>query len=267
MKTGVYLITNNANGKVYVGSSTNIGIRHKRHLTALRKGTHHSIKLQRAWLKYGEESFVFRTLLICNRDTLLAYEQRALDTYDAVKKGYNVLSIAGSSLGLKHKEETKRKLSEMFKGSKRGVGIPCSEEKKIKISNANRGKVKTEETLVKLRLARKGRKPSLGMKHTEESKNKMSEARKGKKPSPESIAIGAAKRKGLKLSSEAREKISKAAKARKRKPHSEETKKKISLAHKGKIKKPHSEETKRKISIAAIKRYAKINPHQSNKEQ
>lgn len=42
---GVYLITNNINGKMYIGSSINIERRWKEHLRDLRNGNHHAIYL------------------------------------------------------------------------------------------------------------------------------------------------------------------------------------------------------------------------------
>lgn len=59
MSAGVYIIRNLANGKVYVGSSVNISARWCKHRIALEAGTHHSIKLQRSWVKYGRDAFAF----------------------------------------------------------------------------------------------------------------------------------------------------------------------------------------------------------------
>ena len=224
MTSGVYTIANTTNGKVYIGSAVDLDVRKRRHITALRKGNHHSTKLQRAWSKYGESAFKFSTLLVCDPTQLIMYEQLALDGYHAVDRGYNVLRIAGSSAGYKHTEETKRKLSEMFMGHQRGVGIPCSEGKKLKIGEANKGRVRTKETLLKLSIARKGRTPSLGMVHTEEAKRRMSEKRKGKKRSAEAIAKTVAGLLGRKHTPEAIEKMRIAVRNRIRRPLTEETK-------------------------------------------
>lgn len=51
---GVYRWFNTVNGKSYVGSSANINKRKQEHLKGLTSNNHHSIKLQRAWNKYGE---------------------------------------------------------------------------------------------------------------------------------------------------------------------------------------------------------------------
>ena len=47
--SGIYLISNSKNGKVYVGSSKNIEKRKKQHFKDLENNTHHSVKLQRSY--------------------------------------------------------------------------------------------------------------------------------------------------------------------------------------------------------------------------
>jgi hypothetical protein len=56
---GIYLITNSANGKVYVGQARKISTRWSIHKHHLRCGTHNNRYLQRAWDKLGESAFVF----------------------------------------------------------------------------------------------------------------------------------------------------------------------------------------------------------------
>lgn len=56
---GIYCITNIQNNKKYVGYSMNIKRRWQQHKDALKRGVSHSIHLQNAWKKYGEEYFVF----------------------------------------------------------------------------------------------------------------------------------------------------------------------------------------------------------------
>jgi group I intron endonuclease len=63
--------------------------RKSRHLKDLKKGIHHSKKLQRSWLKYGEENFIF---LILEQDieiNLINREQYWIDFYDSYKNGFN----------------------------------------------------------------------------------------------------------------------------------------------------------------------------------
>ena len=60
MVSGIYLIENTVNGKVYVGSAVNFNERFRVHNYYLSRGSHHSPKLQYAWNKYGEKSFTFK---------------------------------------------------------------------------------------------------------------------------------------------------------------------------------------------------------------
>jgi hypothetical protein len=89
MNCGVYQIKHKATGRVYIGSSMNIRTRLKWHRNALRRGGHHSRKLQRAWNKYGEAAFEFSILLYCAPDLRKEYEQRLIDGWGLVEAGWN----------------------------------------------------------------------------------------------------------------------------------------------------------------------------------
>lgn len=103
---GIYQIVNDANGKTYVGSAVNIRKRVTFHVATLQNNTHHSIKLQRAWNKYGEPSFISRVLEeVDSPEQLLEREQYWIDTLQSVKNGYNVAPKAGSTLGLVYTRE------------------------------------------------------------------------------------------------------------------------------------------------------------------
>jgi|TARA_S200002703_G_scaffold3988_1_gene5415 group I intron endonuclease len=129
-KTGVYLITNKVNSKVYVGSSIDVRQRSWGHKEKLNNGKHHSSHLQRAWDKYGKESFVFEFLEETPpiREKILEREQHYLDLYESYdrEKGYNINPKASSRLGAKWSEESKKKLSETMKrlGHAKGENNP-----------------------------------------------------------------------------------------------------------------------------------------------
>lgn len=108
---GIYCIKNKANGKKYIGSSQNIKTRIRDHLISLNNGSHHSITLQRAWVKYGRDSFDISIVeIVENPDSLLDREQFWIDREGCVgKSGYNISPTAGSPRGVKHTEETKLK--------------------------------------------------------------------------------------------------------------------------------------------------------------
>ena len=120
MKNGVYQIRNRQNNKCYVGSTAANGgfdERWKDHRKLLRGNRHHSRKLQNAWNKHNESSFVFEVLLYCDPENCLMYEQIALDHY---KPEYNICKIATSALGVKRSDETKGKLRKLNIGLHQG---------------------------------------------------------------------------------------------------------------------------------------------------
>lgn len=85
-KIGIYEIRCAVSGKSYVGSSKRIYRRWADHRRDLRKGSHTSPRLQRAWNKHGEENFAFLILEECGRDELFVREQFHID---AKKRDYN----------------------------------------------------------------------------------------------------------------------------------------------------------------------------------
>lgn len=103
MAAGVYKITNGANGKFYIGSSSNTVARFCSHRSLLNKGTHPNLKLQNAWNKYGPSSFTFETIEKC--ENVIEREQYWIDT---LKPWYNIRTIAESNQGIKIKVSQKR---------------------------------------------------------------------------------------------------------------------------------------------------------------
>jgi len=167
MKTGIYQIRNSISNKLYIGSAAGrdgfIG-RWRLHKYQLNKECHHSIVLQRAWNKYGADAFVFEVLLYCDPGGCLTYEQFALDCY---QPEYNICKVAGSSLGVKRRQESiEKRLRNMPDQS--GVNNPFyqkshSDDAKNKMSvakkklyigegNPNFGKTTSEEVKHKMRL-------------------------------------------------------------------------------------------------------------------
>lgn len=75
---GVYKITCLRNNQFYIGSSVDVHYRWLRHLSALRRGIHHSLALQQSFMEYGEESLNFEVIheLDSNNMELLRMEEQ-----------------------------------------------------------------------------------------------------------------------------------------------------------------------------------------------
>lgn len=192
-ESGIYEIVNLVNGKRYVGSAKLIRRRWGVHRHHLRKGNHHSFKLQRAWRKYGENSFAFRLLEECEPSLLIEREQFHMES---LRPAYNVAKQAG------------------------GGGGPMSEAAKEKVRAANRrrtGSKMSAESRARISAAKLGNTSTRGKKQSPEHVAKRAAAHRGRKRSPETRAKIAAKAKGRKFvrfNDEYRTKLSAASKGR-----------------------------------------------------
>lgn len=150
-KTGIYKWTNLVTGKSYVGSAVNLTERFKDYYSEkrLRRIILKSRSLiYSSILKYGYSNFNLEVLEYCKPIDLIQREQYYLDL---LKPEYNICKTAGSTLGRKHSEITK-----------------------IKLSIASKGKKHTPETILKIK----------SYKHTPEVLLKL----KSYTPTPETIA-------------------------------------------------------------------------------
>lgn len=152
IRSGIYKIENSINGNCYVGSSIDLIRRMKQHAFSLSKGNHANSHLQNSYNKYGREHFTFiiiEELETPNKEQLLDREQFWIDN---LKPEYNILLVAGSSLGFNHSEEVKQKISNSTKGIKK------SKEHALHIKEGQKGKILTEEHKEKLSKSAKNRK-------------------------------------------------------------------------------------------------------------
>jgi hypothetical protein len=62
-RKGVYQIRNKSNGKILIGTSTDLKAIWNRQRTQLNFGSHPNIELQKDWKQYGEESFEYEILM------------------------------------------------------------------------------------------------------------------------------------------------------------------------------------------------------------
>jgi group I intron endonuclease len=174
-KAGIYQWTNLLNGKSYIGSAVNLSNRLYRYYSA-KCLVKDNMTINKALLKYGYSNFSMEILEYCNVDELLKREQYY---FDLLNPEYNILKKAGNSLGLKHSEETREKMSLNKMGDKNPMfGKFFSEETIGKMSEAKRGKTHSEETMAKLSEVKKGDKnPNFGKTRSNETKKKISETK------------------------------------------------------------------------------------------
>lgn len=96
--SGIYVIKNTLNDKLYVGAAKSIGTRWANHRKDLNQGKHHSEYLQRAWNKYGKDAFVFEVLEVLenyyqdapSREIYWMEKLKACDR----SHGYNIIAVA-----------------------------------------------------------------------------------------------------------------------------------------------------------------------------
>lgn len=256
---GIYKITSPSN-KVYIGQSVDI---YNRWAHYKRYGSKNQILLHRSFNKYGVENHKFEIIQICEELYLNTFENYWQEYYSAVGiNGLNLKITSFNDLSGYLSEQTRLKISKAHKGKK------LSEDHKKKLSiaftgerNHFYGKTHSKQAVKKMSLSSKNR------VYTEETRKKMSESQKGRKHSEETKKKISSKNKGLKRSKEQIERhrqmliekgafkgqnnpfygISRAGESNPMygKSHKEETKQKISKKNKGKI---HTKESKEKMS-------------------
>lgn len=135
-KCGVYYIRNEKNGKIYVGASSDMFRRINAHRNVLKRNESCNFYLQKDWNKYKEDSFNFGVLERVSEDRLVEREEIWILKLKSCKRsfGYNV------SVGVKHSEKTKRKISKANKGQvpwlKGKTGVYSQGTLKLKSSKA-----------------------------------------------------------------------------------------------------------------------------------
>lgn len=178
--SGIYLIINTANGKVYVGQAVNLAKRKRNHFSALKLGKHRNKHLQAAYNQYGGEAFVFEVVQEFTdapdkqdlAKSLARLEQHWIDFYQSTNPeyGYNMCPSAGSSLGYKHSAETRAKVAAA------GRGRVSSPDTRAKISAAHKGKRLSSAHRANLSKSHIGQKGRSGWKFTPDQLAKLSEA-------------------------------------------------------------------------------------------
>ena len=174
MKSGIYSIKNTVNNKIYVGSSKNILSRWSKHKYRLNVSTHGNSHLQKAWNKYGKNTFMFSVIEYCEISMLENKEKFWILKLDALNrnKGYNIRPGADrSEFTDVHRNNISKGLKSYYKDNPHHcTGKNLSSEVKKKISKSNMGKKRSKETREKISLQNKNRckewRDKLSISHT-----------------------------------------------------------------------------------------------------
>jgi group I intron endonuclease len=144
-KTGIYVITNDIDARVYIGSATSFKQRYAVHKKKITHNEGCNPKLKNFANKYGIEHLTFSAVHACEKDELLKVEQLYLDIFQPFDdNGFNIARKAGSPIGYKHTQEAKDKM-------KGRPGPRWDEEKKKYFSEIKKGKKRPESVKAKIR--------------------------------------------------------------------------------------------------------------------
>lgn len=154
----IYKITNNINGKSYIGKTNNIERRWKEH----KSGNGGTAILDKAFNKYGIQNFTFSVIQSITGSNIETFNKELSDleimyisTYNTYIDGYNA-TIGGEGISeYRHSDETKSKISKALQGR------TLTEEHKQKCGTAMLGKHHTPEARLRIREALLNRNPEI----------------------------------------------------------------------------------------------------------
>ena len=150
----VYQHKNKINGKIYIGiTSQKPEDRWGSQGCNYKSSPHFYSAIQ----KYGWNNFEHNILFTgLTKEQACLKEQELIKEYDLMNREFGYNSTSGGDI-FSMNEETKQKISQAMMGNKNGLGHPCSEEKKKKIIEAQKGRKFTKEHKQKLSEAAKNR--------------------------------------------------------------------------------------------------------------
>jgi len=154
MARGIYKIINIVNNKFYVGSAVDLKRRKRRHFSELRTGKHNNRYLQAAWVKYGEQAFVFVVVEELSEDAdLLAAENVWLKEHVGKDYCYNIgVDAVAPTLGWSGEKSPTwgRKRTPKELAAQSWKGRTHSEKAKAAIRASLIGKPKSAEVRAKI---------------------------------------------------------------------------------------------------------------------
>jgi predicted GIY-YIG superfamily endonuclease len=142
---GVYCVTVNETGKVYVGSTATLPKRASSHASNLKRDCHGNSNLQAAYNENPEIEIVFKRT--ASFDEAIALEQQLVNEFKDTGYLCNVgtADVTNPLKGIPHTEEWKRRNSEILTGSRR------SEATKARITAGQKAFYQTDRGLESLK--------------------------------------------------------------------------------------------------------------------
>ncbi len=88
----VYIITNNINGKKYVGrTKKSIERRFICHKSCVNNDNYKCPQLHNAMKEYGVDNFSIEEILRCDKSMVKYYEKKMIMVYNTIEDGYNII--------------------------------------------------------------------------------------------------------------------------------------------------------------------------------
>ncbi len=168
-KSGIYCIEDLITHRKYIGQSTNMYSRQRKHICELNNGEHYNEYLQNVWTKYGAEKFDFSVLEYCDSDLLDERECYYIDKYNTLDRsmGYNL-----ASGGQMNKNMTTDYVREKVR-----KGVKNSYNESLRLRRSEQLKTQWSDPETRAKLSKGG---MHGRHHTDEVKQRLSALHKGK---------------------------------------------------------------------------------------
>jgi group I intron endonuclease len=153
--SGIYIIKNLINNKVYIGRAVSMYDRVIQHKKSLERNNHPNDYLQKSYNKYKEENFIVIPN-IYPRELLMEKEEEYIIKYksDNSLYGYNLQSYLNGAVTIS--QSTKDKLSKTNKGRIPVAAIARLKELTLLGLNPMKGRIHSEETKKKMSLSKQG---------------------------------------------------------------------------------------------------------------
>lgn len=187
----IYKIENILNGKIYIGSSSNVDKRWIRHQKDLKGGRHHNTYLQRSFNKYGEECFEYSILETLKEDCNISFQfEREAYYITTLEPEYNIGGVCGGDNFTKHpdrerlREVHRKNLQKLREAGKIPVTASGEDNPNWKGAVHTTCKCGNKKSHGKIQCfechnVSGENNPFWGKTHSEETKMKISEANKG----------------------------------------------------------------------------------------